>query len=402
MNYQQAISNASAYYNFLYAEVNIVCILMIVQIFFQNRNVLDPKYRREFSGVCIASSISFFSDTMCVLMMGREIPFYRPLFYLFKDLYFFSLVIVCFCWYLFVGNQINNRFIRKPKKILRHSILVWAAAFLLVFNWFVPVCFEFRDGTYRRGTLFTALYVLEYAYVLLSLIATVRAVRSEDKYAERDTLRSYIAFPLAPAVAGIVQFVAPSIPILCCCLALVLQYITNKNTSAAISLDPLTQLNNRGYFLKKLQRVIENDDGKRGIYTVLMDVDYFKGINDTYGHVVGDEALCEMASVLMKACGKIGHDVMVARYGGDEFILMVVANDISTVRKLCDEVRNELDRFNRSGQKPYRLTVSFGGAKYKKGMSLQKLIDKADRGLYKMKRKHHEERDSQQSLSAKN
>ena len=112
----------------------------------------------------------------------------------------------------------------------------------------------------------------------------------------------------------------------------------------------------------------------------MMDVDRFKVINDTYGHLEGDRALTTVSSVLKHACGPFKKRPYIARYGGDEFIIMLEGseNDLSA---LLESISAALAAFQ-SADAPYPLSLSIGVAKYRAGMTPKELIAQADADLY--------------------
>lgn len=90
-----------------------------------------------------------------------------------------------------------------------------------------------------------------------------------------------------------------------------------------ISQDALTQLKNRNELIKYLSDKMKNNDRRKNLYLLMMDADYFKKINDQYGHMEGDNALVCIAEVLREV--GVEKEYFVARYGGDEFIVIYEA-----------------------------------------------------------------------------
>ncbi len=150
--------------------------------------------------------------------------------------------------------------------------------------------------------------------------------------------------------------------------------------------DPLTGLYNRAFFLDQVGPL--GDRGQRkglGLAILLLDVDHFKRVNDTYGHAAGDVALREVAAVLRQATRA---EDLVARYGGEEFVLAlpVAAPDLAAER--AERVRRALAarRIFAEGH-PLRITASIGLAysPAQRPIPPATLIDTADRHLYRAK-----------------
>jgi diguanylate cyclase (GGDEF)-like protein len=119
---------------------------------------------------------------------------------------------------------------------------------------------------------------------------------------------------------------------------------------------------------------------------MLIDLDYLKRINDTYGHLEGDKALVRVASALKKCCGPIEKRPYIARYGGDEFIVIVETDDSSLTERLCNDIRRTLEELDEQAGSEYRSTLSIGVAELEDGMDHNALIAKADEEMYKIKK----------------
>jgi len=150
--------------------------------------------------------------------------------------------------------------------------------------------------------------------------------------------------------------------------------------------DSLTGTANRRHFLNTAQKEIERCKRHGGPLSLLMlDIDHFKNVNDTFGHAMGDLALQAVA----KACGKrLRSSDLLGRIGGEEFALLLVETDMDKAccagkRLLVQVEENEL--FAKNGQ-PLRLTISIGVAELRPHEeALSDLMVRADQALYKAK-----------------
>lgn len=150
------------------------------------------------------------------------------------------------------------------------------------------------------------------------------------------------------------------------------------------TLDHLTQMPNRRFLEARLTASLAEVE-RRGTHfgILLMDIDHFKSVNDAYGHQAGDEALRMVARALqaaVRACDTVG------RWGGEEF--MLIATDVGRsgllsagerFRRLVEECRGSY------GVVPLRATMSVGGALARPGDTLEALVYRADRALYRAK-----------------
>lgn len=145
--------------------------------------------------------------------------------------------------------------------------------------------------------------------------------------------------------------------------------------------DEKTGLYNNKFFETLLNMEIEKAKrGKQKLSLLIIDVDFFKNINDTYGHVKGDEILKRLAQVIMS---QIRQSDIAARFGGEEFIILLPETPVAKAKTLTTRLRNKIK--HDVILKKYKLTVSGGLTQYKKGDSEKRLKERADKALYQAK-----------------
>jgi diguanylate cyclase len=151
--------------------------------------------------------------------------------------------------------------------------------------------------------------------------------------------------------------------------------------------DSLTGLANRATFTEALEAAIAQlADEDNELCVVLFDIDHFKRINDTYGHLVGDKVIRFVAELLRKNIK--GKDTA-CRFGGEEFALLLPETPLLGGRQVADNIRKALAESNlvRTGtREPLgRITISAGVARCRGGEDCTTLIDRADQALYRSK-----------------
>ena len=145
--------------------------------------------------------------------------------------------------------------------------------------------------------------------------------------------------------------------------------------------DPLTLLYNRRKFTELLSYEIERERRyKSGLFLIMCDIDHFKAINDNYGHGVGDEVLKTFSNIIKNS---IRMSDSVARWGGEEFIVLVTNTEVDRAILIAEKLRKLVE--DTKFKKVEKVTASFGVAWYEGGDTQETLIGRADKALYKAK-----------------
>ncbi|MED4534671.1 sensor domain-containing diguanylate cyclase [Metabacillus fastidiosus] len=144
--------------------------------------------------------------------------------------------------------------------------------------------------------------------------------------------------------------------------------------------DGLTGLKNRRYFLEELNKNITLFSSSQSPFSLLIiDVDHFKKINDTFGHLTGDDILKGLANIMTSNSREID---IVARYGGEEFIILLPRMDEATVKKRAEKLRSAIEKTKCAD---CFATVSIGAATFTNGDTDISILAKADKALYASK-----------------
>ncbi|MFZ5592580.1 MAG: sensor domain-containing diguanylate cyclase [Bacillota bacterium] len=145
--------------------------------------------------------------------------------------------------------------------------------------------------------------------------------------------------------------------------------------------DCLTNSYNRRFFMQKLAEEIERAKRTEGKFSLIMlDIDRFKSINDRFGHNAGDLVLKSIAELIKNRIRKTD---TLARWGGEEFILLLPDTTVKNAARLADELRESLSRMDIPGVGS--VTASFGVAGYCPGDTVDTLVNKADNMMYEAK-----------------
>ena len=158
-----------------------------------------------------------------------------------------------------------------------------------------------------------------------------------------------------------------------------------RRLSEEVSIDALTQVANR----RGLAQAFETESARRvrdggTLAVALIDIDNFKKLNDSLGHGVGDEALKTLAARVRAALRPVDH---VARFGGEEFVLLLPATELPEAQEALTRLQRELTAslFMHEGREVF-VTFSAGVTAWRAGEALDAAIERADEALYEAKR----------------
>ncbi|MCT4655471.1 MAG: GGDEF domain-containing response regulator [Cohaesibacter sp.] len=144
--------------------------------------------------------------------------------------------------------------------------------------------------------------------------------------------------------------------------------------------DPMTDLYNRRAFFEQANKLVQQARMSPNICAIMFDIDHFKAVNDTYGHDVGDEVIKAVARLASR------EDGILARLGGEEFVLLTHNHSLLEASRMADRLRKEIAatevKLNKSS---VTITSSFGVALYREGETIDDLLKRADLALYKSK-----------------
>ena len=152
-----------------------------------------------------------------------------------------------------------------------------------------------------------------------------------------------------------------------------------------VSVDPLTKVYNRRAMEHYLTRFIEHNSRENTLpmHLMMVDIDNFKSVNDTYGHIAGDKVLILLANLLKKT---LRDSDKIFRYGGEEFIVALNRVSAEAVNVVAERI-SALVRKNRLKyrDREFGVTLSLGVTVLQPGDTIESLLERADKALYKAK-----------------
>ena len=290
-----------------------------------------------------------------------------------------SLIVTTICVFYLVFNELKEKYLRYQ---VNNDWLYGIPGFIEIA---VLVVLSLFSADKRYSDLISSIasvsiYVVINFYILLGAFLCYKSslynLDFDIKYIARKHLYYYTVLCIAFLIEQVVfsnAAVGTSYVVF-----LLFNYMTKSKTM--ISQDSLSGVNNRVSFNKYINNVFLSKDHD-GAYIVYIDIDKFKQINDTYGHIEGDEAISLVGKTLKSIAGETNS--FVARIGGDEFVMIVKTTEEEKVKKVIQNISFELEERIIFSDKQYDLTVSCGYIEVKKNQkNIKELMVKADESMY--------------------
>ena len=372
-------------YIIYYTESNIVCLIIFGIILIHDLLNIDRQEKQvKFDYALIAFMCYFISDTFWAMMIAGVLPktFYTVIPVNFLNYLFMSSITYTWLLYAMAVLQSPNRNKTSNKIIILSPFIV---STVLLAALFIAAPNVLLDDELMLKPLYNLFLVfVPTINIAAALFYCVRKARREKDTFERHTYMYVGLFPVFVVLGGILQMVIlPNTPIFCFCCAIQMLIFYIRSMEISISLDPLTGLNNRGQLMRFISQKSSSQSSDKHLFVIMIDVNDFKGINDTYGHAEGDAALITVAEALKSVSAKIGTTTFIARYGGDEFIMILQADNTDAVDTIIADVRDRIDAECEARKTPYALKIGAGYDELAgEDDSFRNCIQRADRNLY--------------------
>lgn len=370
----------------LYAEIYLICIIIVwLCKYWSDQRSSDSTSERWLHTALVGFLISFISNLLYTLV-NRVFPQVSLSYYAawaFKTAYHVMLCFGVFAWCGYADTECRGSLFTTRKRILLSAIPLALMLALVISNLWTHRLFTIEGTGYVRKELFQLEMGLLVAITTGFSVKLLLSSRRETDPIKRGHMRLVASFPLCLLIAWLLTRVGESFPIICVAITIELLCLYMGTSTQQISMDKLTHVNNRQNLLSFLEYKVLNHDEK--LFLFMMDLDYFKTINDSYGHLEGDEALIRSAKALKLACDNFRRRPYIARYGGDEFIV-VIESTKAEADALLENIHKTLKALNDEVHKPYTLAFSIGVGEFHPGMDANALIEAADSELYKIKR----------------
>ena len=370
------------------------CIITLITFFSAKRDFPDTYDSRLLRKIEITTLLILLADMAMWLLNGKSGNFLRSLSYVNSMLYFLMQIVVVFWWLRYTWYRLFNRKMSREKEI---SFVLVPLVFLSLIVLVSPLngwCFYLDEANYyHRGAWSAPMSAVVLLYLLSVTVAALRQYRKEHFVDRKKELLTIAFFAVPPLLGGFAQTVFHGFSLVWPCVVVSSLLILLNKESQTISQDALTGLNNR----RSMEKVLRTyEEGQlRAVALIMLDVNGFKHINDQYGHSAGDMALVQAANILRTTFN--GTSAFLARYGGDEFIVILPECEERATKEAADNIYDSFEEFSNTELFPFRLSVSIGYAvsTERSDHRIADLLREADENMYREKALHHQGKQTQ-------
>jgi diguanylate cyclase (GGDEF)-like protein len=357
--------------------------LLVAMLFSSRIRRTDEKHPefKIFTTISILTMVACVIDFVSFYLDGNTMPGMKPVIILTNTYCFMANPLFVASWCLYEDLKLYHS-MNRVKRIYTYAFIpAVLMAVIALINMFYPIIFTVdSQNVYHRLPFSYTYYIVDIGYVFFS----IWIYRSYEK--RYGKIRFFPLFlMLGPIILGCaIQVIFYGISLMWVSTAVGLTAIYMSVQNEFSYLDKLTGLYNRAY----LDYLLENSTRERNnLGGIMIDVDYFKDINDTYGHSYGDEALVDVARVLTFA----KPDKAVAtRFAGDEFIILVKSTKEKELQQIVTSIRDELKMFNETEERRYKLSLSLGYSIYEPAHdSIDNFLKRMDDNMYLEKKEKH-------------
>lgn len=371
-------------YVIFYAEGSLVCIFILAMLLIHDvLHSTKQEKQIRFNRSIISFILYFVSDIFWAAVLGGALPNVRWLTVLLNLSNYVLMSVMAYEWFMFMAASLKLPF-RDDRRKMRLLLLPMAVSFLFVAVVFIVSPYFLVSESGELNVLYHPMQLsAPLFYLLFSSFLALKDARTKVSREDKEFCWMFAFIPFGVIFGGLLQLLFLKSPAFCFGSTLMLLWFYIQHMQTLISVDELTRLNSRGQINRYMAQVRYRENVT--VSVMMLDVDRFKQINDTYGHAEGDRALMIVSEAIKSTCGKIKTPIFIGRYGGDEFTLIVQDSGEydDYPAQVTEILRAELARKAQEKNLPYLLEVSIGYDRLRdKNDTMKECLIRADEKLY--------------------
>lgn len=375
-------------YFIYYTEASVVCVIIFAIMLFRDLFNVDRQEKQiKYDHALIAFMLYFVSDAFWAGVIAGILPKNHFTVLTTNFLNYVLMAAITYTWlrYVMAVEQVPRRDTPRTRFAILFPFYIATIALIVTYLIWPGVLLD--EDLNLQGAYNVFQIAVPCVYIAAVVVYTMRRARVEESPIERRKHLFVGCFPLMVIAGGLFQIlVLTETPVFCFCCAILMLVFYINSMETQISTDPLTGLNNRGQLLHYTsQRSNVRIEGRR-TFVIMFDINDFKTINDTYGHAEGDRALVIVAEGLRTTVKNHSNPTFLARYGGDEFILITHCSGEEEIDPLIAEIRGRIETRCRESHVPYVVSIGAGFDELKGDEdTFQPCMQRADEKLYQDK-----------------
>ncbi|NLT13261.1 MAG: GGDEF domain-containing protein [Clostridiales bacterium] len=366
-----------------YFTINLYSIAILAIIFIQMLRSSD-KYllpQKLFMWVLLVTAVMLVMDILS-RFDGHPGTLYEAANHIGNFMIFLLSPILPSIWLLYTHSRVQKGECKIRRFLFLLPTLSGVNAVMLIlsqfFGWFYTIG---AGNIYRRGPMFW----FPVAVTLIITVATFILVIANRNKLEKKHFNALLLFPVPPLVCILLQIIyyGTSLILNGATLSILTVFVTIQNER--MNLDYLTSAYNRKGLETYIRQKINASTEHKTFAAILLDLDNFKSINDSFGHSTGDHVLVE-STKLLRSC--LRSDDLIARYGGDEFYIIMNISDPDELENIACRIRTRIQEYNDSSNEPYKIGFSMGYTVYNfhNHLNVEQFHKQLDGLMYESKR----------------
>lgn len=374
-----------------YLQTNIVCIMFLIYILVSNRIdkkdlTVDARLLEQFVFEVFAYCVV---DVMAAVMKGKMFTGARTILYISNIVYIAMPALVAWTWwrYIYVRMEPYGYKIRKAENLL--PVINITSAILVFTTPFTSFAFTLDAQNYYHREI--GAYAIPIVFLITVMHVSVKVLvsaRRSDAPEAKERGLIVVLFLTPILLATFVQVLHYGVTVAQVGLTTAALMVHMNNLRNQVSKDELTGLNNRKEYERYVHSICQ---GKENLLVCMIDLDRFKEINDRFGHLEGDRALRRAGFCISRVFKEIKEPGFVARYGGDEFVIVCRNASKAFSERLVKQLNESVERDNNEEDSFISISMSIGVAlgEVTSKDDYLKLLKEADEKMYENKAIHH-------------